>query len=52
MPLNNCVIPGPESVDGAAYIWATLDSTPLPSDVIARSKSQVVAGPALVFVDN
>jgi hypothetical protein len=49
MPLNNCIIPS--DVKGSAFIWATLDDTPLPNDVVARTKSPIVAGPALVFVD-
>jgi len=48
-PLNDCIIP--QDVDGPVVIWITSDDQPLINDVGKRATSQLIAGPAVAFVD-
>jgi hypothetical protein len=50
MPLSECVVP--EATNGPVYIWVTSDAQPLVNNAINRSTAQLIAGPALVFVDS
>src|SRR5262249_35066395 len=47
--LNDCSVP--PDVDGPMVIWITNDSQPLSNNVLDRVTTQVIAGPAIIFVD-
>jgi hypothetical protein len=56
-PVRNCVV-SPNiatsglKLDGPVYVWITKDSKPIAADVNSRDLSNLVAGPALFFLDN
>jgi hypothetical protein len=49
LPLNQCVVP--QGVNGPVAIFVTSDGQPLLNDVKDRATSQLIAGPALAFID-
>jgi hypothetical protein len=49
LPLNQCVVP--QGINGPVAIFVTSDGQPLLNDVKNRASSQLVAGPALAFID-
>jgi len=49
LPFNNCVVP--KGINGPVVIWITSDGQPLLNDVHDRATSQLIAGPAIIFVD-
>lgn len=49
LPLSQCVVP--EGINGPVAIFVTSDGQPLLNDVKDRATSQLVAGPALAFID-
>jgi hypothetical protein len=48
-PLNNCIVP--QGINGPVLIWITPDNQPLPNNLQDRQTQQVVAGPAVTFID-
>jgi len=49
LPLNDCIIP--QDINGPVVIWITSDGQPLVNNVGDRATSQLIAGPAIAFVD-
>jgi rubrerythrin len=49
LPLSQCVVP--EGINGPVAIFVTSDGQPLLNDVKDRATSQLIAGPALAFID-
>jgi len=49
LPLSQCVVPA--DINGPVAIWITTDGQPLVNNVRDRATSQVLAGPALAFID-
>lgn len=50
LPFNSCIVPS--DINGPVAIFITSDGQPLLNSVVDRASStQVVAGPALAFVD-
>lgn len=49
LPINECVVP--EGINGPVAIWVTSDDQPLINNVRDRATTQIVAGPALAFID-
>lgn len=49
LPMSECVVP--EGINGPVAIWVTSDGQPLINNVRDRATTQIVAGPALAFID-
>ncbi|KAF8164868.1 ferritin-like domain-containing protein [Crassisporium funariophilum] len=49
LPFDNCVVPA--GINGPVAIWITSDGQPLINNVRDRATTQLVAGPALAFID-
>jgi hypothetical protein len=49
LPMSECVVP--EGINGPVALWITSDGQPLLNNVRDRATTQVVAGPALAFID-
>ncbi|PPQ82159.1 hypothetical protein CVT25_015137 [Psilocybe cyanescens] len=49
LPFDNCVVP--DGINGPVGIWITSDGQPLTNNVRDRATTQLVAGPAMAFID-
>jgi hypothetical protein len=49
LPFDNCTVP--EGINGPVAIFITSDGQPLVNNVRDRATSQLVAGPAMAFID-
>jgi len=50
LPYDQCIVP--PGIDGAVIIIITSDSQPLAASVVQQATSQLVAGPAMAFIDS
>ncbi|EJU06456.1 hypothetical protein DACRYDRAFT_113158 [Dacryopinax primogenitus] len=48
-PITQCVSP---AINGYVFAWITNSSTPLTTDITTQNVNNVVAGPAIAFVDS
>lgn len=49
LPMSECVVP--QGINGPVALWVTSDGQPLINNVRDRATTQIVAGPALAFID-
>jgi hypothetical protein len=49
LPFSDCVVPS--GINGPVAIWVTSDGQPLNNNVRDRANTQIVAGPAIAFID-
>lgn len=50
LPFDQCIVP--PAINGVVLIFITSDSQPLASNVVQQATSQLLAGPAVVFIDS
>lgn len=50
LPYDQCIVP--QGVNGPVGIFITSSGTPLASNVVVRAESEVLAGPAMAFIDS
>jgi len=50
-PIENCVVPTTGLPDGAVFVFISNDEQPLLSNVVLQNTGQIVAGPAIAFLD-
>jgi len=50
LPFDQCIVP--PGINGAVIIIITSDSQPLAASVVQQATSQLVAGPAMAFIDS
>jgi len=50
LPFNQCVVPA--GITGPVFLWITSDAQPLLNNVVDRAQNSIIAGPAMVFLDN
>ena len=50
-PIENCVVPTTGVPDGAIFVFITNDGQPLLSNIQVQNTAQIVAGPAIAFID-
>jgi len=50
-PIDNCVVPTTGLPDGPVFVFITNDPQPLLSNVVVQNAEEIVAGPAIAFID-
>jgi len=50
-PIENCVVPTTGLPDGPVFVFITNDQQPLTPNVVVQNAEQIVAGPAIAFMD-
>jgi len=49
LPIDGCIVPN--GINGPVAIFLTTDAKPLVADVVTQNAAQILAGPAIVFID-
>jgi hypothetical protein len=49
LPLSQCIVP--DGINGPVAVFITSDGQPLVNNVVDRATTQLVAGPAMAFID-
>jgi cell division septation protein DedD len=49
-PIDQCIVPS--GINGPVAIFLTTDPQPLAADVVVQNAAQILAGPAIVFIDS
>lgn len=50
LPYDQCIVPA--GINGPVAIYITKDDNPLATNVVVRAQSDVLAGPAMAFIDS
>jgi len=50
LPYNQCVVP--QGINGPVALFVTSDSQPLAANVVQQATTQLIAGPAMLYVDS
>jgi len=50
-PIDNCIVPSSGLPDGPVYIFISNDTQPLATNIVLQNAGQIVAGPAIAFID-
>lgn len=49
LPYDQCIVP---QLDGPVALYITSSGVPLASNAVVRAQSEVIAGPAMAFIDS
>lgn len=50
-PIENCIVPTTGLPDGPVFVFITNDPQPLTPNVVVQNSGEIVAGPAIAFID-